>query len=550
MGSRRIIVVAPETHHPTIAGVLAEVAELEQFATLDTLPELPRCPVIVVLPRTELAAAVEVMQGSARVTAVVSGDAIESGELLQLATRLQGDHVPGVAKLMTTGTVVQATIVNDAADKETCLRSIAEFIDRMRVPAALRARIEQCLDEMLMNALYDAPVDAHGNHVFAGVPTRRRITMRTQHGARVEYAADGTRIAISVRDAFGSLARETLVRHLHKSLHREQAVDRKAGGAGLGLYLMASEASGLYFDVVPGVATEVACVFTLDHRDRRELAFVVHEAQGQTKSAPARRLLSARTRRIRIAGAVGVIAFAVGTVVAVRLLYRPTTAPVLITTTKGATIDVEGRRVGIARDGRLVIDGLEIGRTYRVIARLERYETGRALVTPAEGDNQVMLELQSVATVVLDTQPSDATVSIDGKRIGSTPIEIPWLSPGTHVEATFVRTGYASTTLRIEVPARGQVRRVMQALAPSDRVARIRFVSNPTGAAIVRDGELSRTNRTYTPAEIIVEAEQPQRFTLVMPNYQPLVIEPFTPARGSDVEKVGNLVASPRRSSP
>jgi hypothetical protein len=71
----------------------------------------------------------------------------------------------------------------------------------------------------------------------------------------------------------------------------------------------------------------------------------------------------------------------------------------------------------------------------------------------------------------------------------------------------------------------------------------VRFVSRPPGAEVLESGRASTTDRTYTPAELFVEAGKEQRFTLVMPRHVPLVIEPFTPERGAEgLEKGGDLV--------
>src|SRR5262249_53611289 len=90
------------------------------------------------------------------------------------------------------------------------------------------------------------------------------ISLRVEQKAIVQYACDGKRFAVSVRDAFGTLERATVLRYLYKCLHSDQQIDRKAGGAGLGLYLMTNAASDVYFNVLPGVATEATCVFDLE----------------------------------------------------------------------------------------------------------------------------------------------------------------------------------------------------------------------------------------------------------------------------------------------
>ena len=82
-----------------------------------------------------------------------------------------------------------------------------------------------------MNALYDAPVDDEGKPLFADVPVRERVLMRADEKALVQYACDGERFAVSVRDAFGTLRKETVLQYLDKCLHAERRrADRSQGG--------------------------------------------------------------------------------------------------------------------------------------------------------------------------------------------------------------------------------------------------------------------------------------------------------------------------------
>jgi hypothetical protein len=145
--------------------------------------------------------------------------------------------------------------------------------------------------------------------------------------------------------------------------------------------------------------------------------------------------------------------------------------------------------------------------------------------------------------VELDSEPPGADVEIDGRPVGSTPLTLTRLAPGTTVALTFKQRGYRTATARLQVPAAGAAARHVQPLARSDDFVRVRFVSSPPGAEVVRSGQAATTDRTYTPAELFVEAGREQRFLLTMKRHVPLVIEPFTPARGAQgLEKGGTLV--------
>jgi hypothetical protein len=414
---------------------------------------------------------------------------------------------------------------------------------------------------MLMNALYDAPVDEQGKPIFSDIPTRTRISLRVEQKVVVQYACDGKQFAVSVRDAFGTLERGTVLRYLHKCLHAEQQIDRKAGGAGLGLYLMVNSASTVYFNVLPGVATEATCVFDLETPKIQVERFgFFHEridAGGRLAAGASRRLPSGHPveRRRTPAppppprGLIAALSIAIVAVLALvgvaaypRLFPGKEMASVTFTTIpKGATIEIEGRNEGTATDGTLVRQ-LEVGRAYPVVARLDGYEPKTAVVQPQKGGSQVTFELQAqTATVFLDTQPSGATVEVDGKSLGATPLVITTLPPGTAVQYTIKKTGYRTANGSVDVPGPGKEVRMVLPLVISDDLARVKLVSEPLGAKVIQNGQVLAG--VQTPAEVIVEAGKQQRFRLELPGHVPALIDPFTPPRGAvGIVKTAKLV--------
>lgn len=433
-------------------------------------------PIIAVSPGSDLAAIVEIMQASERIAAVVV--AVDLRELAALASRTLAGDPCGLDGVVAVGTQIDEHRVVDHAEKLACLAQVVGLAERARVSGQTRASIEQCVDEMVTNALYDAPVDVRGRALFAGVSARARVALRSDHRVVVQYACDGARFAVAVRDAFGRLTRQTVLDHLAKGLHAAAPVEHKVGGAGLGLYLMANAATALSFHVTPGIATEVICVFELGAPTcaLAQLGFVQGDPIGRRATGPARRLRAGP-----------------------RAWGRPLIAVL-------AAVMV---LVGAVAARRWIADG-----------------------TPA-----------AVATVELESRPPGAAAEVDGRALGSTPLTVTSLAPGAAVSIVFRRTGYRAATLRLVVPGAGERAHVVQPLELSDEMVRVRFVSRPAGAAIVESGQPPTTDRTYTPAELFVAADQVHRFTLTMPGHVPLVIEPFTPGRGAPVlDKGGDLV--------
>ena len=518
--------------------------------------------VIAILPRSNLAAVVDLMQGSDRVAAIMIAEDFDRTLLSAMATRVLAGDIFGLEKHVPWGAQIHSFLVGDYQEKALCISQVSEFCEAMGVRRKYRESIEQCLDEMLMNALYDAPVDEQGRPIFAEIPTRTRISLRVEHKVVVQYVCDGTRFAIGVRDAFGTLERATVLRYLHKCLHSEQQIDRKTGGAGLGLYLITSSSSGVFFHVLPGVATEAVCTFDLEAPkvQLESFGFFVEkiDAAGRLASGPSRRLPAGashpveRRQRPQPAASramIAVLALAIiatlglVTVVAWPRIFGPPRGALQIhTIPSGAMVEIEGRNAGTSVDGKLVIRDLEVGRTYPIVARLDGFEPKQAVVQPQGGDTPVTLELRALtATVELDTTPPGAAVELDGKPVGMTPFTITSLAPGSLATFTFKKAGYRDATAKLTAPGPGKETRLIQPLTMSAELARVKLVSEPPGAQIWQNGQLAAG--AITPCELLVEAGKPTRFMMTMARKIPAILVPFTPPHGAeDIELSARLV--------
>lgn len=518
---------------------------------------------IVILPRANITTVVDLMQGSDRVAGTLVAGDFDMALLSAMATRVLAGDIFGLEKHVLWGTQIHSFLVGDYQEKSLCISQISEFAESMNVRRKYRESIEQCLDEMLMNALYDAPVDEQGRPIFADIPTKTRISLRVEQKAVVQCVCDGKRFAIAVRDAFGRLERATVLRYLHKCLHSEQQIDRKTGGAGLGLYLIANSSSAVFFNVLPGVATEAVCMFDLESPKLQleTFGFFVEkiDAGGRLAAGPSKRLPSGashpveRRQQATTPAAsrtiIGVLALALlvtlGLVMAVAWprIFGPTRTAIQVhTVPPGAMIEIEGRNAGTATGGTLVIKDLEVGRAYPIVARLDGYEPKQAVIQPQDADHPVRLELRALApTLDLDTTPTGATVEINGKPAGTTPVSLTSLAPSSPAEITFKKPGYHDATAKLTVPGPGKETRLIQPLLVTKELARVRLVSEPPGAQIWQNEQL--VAGAITPYELPVEAGKTIQFMLTMPRKLPAILAPFTPTRGADdIELSGRLV--------
>lgn len=162
----------------------------------------------------------------------------------------------------------------DFAGRSTVLAQLEAFAEASGMRRQQRAALIAASEELLMNALYDAPIDAGGVPVFANVEPRARVEQASPSPVVLRYGARDDQVIVSVRDRYGRFTKATLATYLQRCASSAQQLEQKHLGAGLGLYVIVHAASAVSVRVVPGAVTEVACAFDITgKRGLRVLGF-------------------------------------------------------------------------------------------------------------------------------------------------------------------------------------------------------------------------------------------------------------------------------------
>jgi hypothetical protein len=164
--------------------------------------------------------------------------------------KLASGDVFGLEKYLARGTPIGERAIASDADKRHAMGEVCAWAEAIGARRPIVHRIASVADELMMNALYDAP--------RAGPPggAARRAELR--------WGADDRVIAISVADTFGALRQRDVIDHVRRARSergRPRPVTAAQRGAGLGLYLVIANAAALVFNVEAGRRTEVVCLF-------------------------------------------------------------------------------------------------------------------------------------------------------------------------------------------------------------------------------------------------------------------------------------------------
>lgn len=185
-------------------------------------------------------------------------------EVLMVARRLAAPatSAPPLAAFLDWGFAAVELDVRTTAERDLAVARLGELINGLGVPKRIGEMFGELAHELLMNAMYDAPVDLHGRPKFAA-DRKADIVLEAHERPTVRFGTDGTRLVLQVRDPFGRLERKHVVEGLARGLAGGE-MDQTHGGAGLGMMVCHNASSAMMFDVVPGKHTEVTALFELD----------------------------------------------------------------------------------------------------------------------------------------------------------------------------------------------------------------------------------------------------------------------------------------------
>jgi|GEM_PF-816634 len=164
----------------------------------------------------------------------------------------------GAEKYLRAGATIAQFPITSSKDREPLHNETFHFALECGLSQSIANSARQIVQEMLLNAIYDAP-NAAGRHEVKERSGRPVDLAPSDHG-RLQLGYDGEILAVSVWDPFGLFKRDTFFNYARKALFRansEEIIDTKIEGAGLGLMTVYLRSHGLVCNVNQGHGTEV-----------------------------------------------------------------------------------------------------------------------------------------------------------------------------------------------------------------------------------------------------------------------------------------------------
>lgn len=229
---------------------------------------------LVMMTGKDVASHLQTMRDMAFVDTVMTRDPEDRHftirTILTTLTKVLGTDLFGFEKYLTWGVETQSRPVKASGDREALREEMSAYFRKLGVRSTIIERVNTVTEELLMNAIYDAPVDSQGRSLFNHLNRRTPVVLETQHQSTLRYASDGVFLAVSVVDPFGALPKEIILRYLESNYRGEENIreHQGKGGAGRGLHQIVENSDLTIFNVKKGKKTEVICLFYVEGHKR------------------------------------------------------------------------------------------------------------------------------------------------------------------------------------------------------------------------------------------------------------------------------------------
>lgn len=184
-------------------------------------------------------------------------------------SKLASGNYFGLEKYISWGVEVKEVEVKDSDHRSQVIADMDEYFSHSGIRASNRGRLSVVAEELLMNAIYDAPRDKNGKALYNHKDRTQKVELSEAHRPIFRYATDGVLMAVSITDPFGALDAQTLFAYLEKCYTSQGSLNdgrTDKGGGGRGLHQIIENSDLVVFNVDPQKRTEVIALFNADQK--------------------------------------------------------------------------------------------------------------------------------------------------------------------------------------------------------------------------------------------------------------------------------------------
>ncbi|MEQ1503391.1 MAG: hypothetical protein ABMB14_14230 [Myxococcota bacterium] len=196
--------------------------------------------------------------------------------------------IPGAHELLNWGASTVTFRPRTTRDRDQAVQAVELVATRFGMSRRASAMAADASHELLMNAMYDAPIDPTGRPKYAA-DRQAQISLAENEVPTLRLTVDGSHLALDISDPFGRLPRAKVFGGLLRGRTgviaptASAVLDVSHGGAGLGMFNLFNSAAILRIEVIPGRQTLVSWILdrTVSHRTQRSQSRSLYFIEGR-----------------------------------------------------------------------------------------------------------------------------------------------------------------------------------------------------------------------------------------------------------------------------
>ena len=221
--------------------------------------KLGAVPIVAIVdgsPAESVSKLVEVLGAHPSVAHVLAAPLLASplgrAQLKNLLERLAGgpEH-----DLLGAASVGRIAMLAQASRREARFERMQHYFSKQGMSSRTISAIYEVAEELVMNALYNAPTEA--GYFKTPVSRMDDVTLPMDRACEVSYGIEAGTAFVRVRDTFGALRLPRLLEVLNRCNSTAVTLDESRGGAGLGIWRVFSAATTIAITVIPGRLTDI-----------------------------------------------------------------------------------------------------------------------------------------------------------------------------------------------------------------------------------------------------------------------------------------------------
>jgi hypothetical protein len=192
--------------------------------------------------------------------------AFTTRNLLTTISKILNQDFFGLEKYLSWGVEVQQLPIKSSSERKALIDQVVDYLEDAGVRRSIVNKVTLVADELLMNAIYDAPADDQGRAKYNYLARTSEVHLLPDEYGQFRYAFDGVLFAISAEDPFGRLTRKTILDYLKTCFEGDYGMINRSkgkGGGGMGIYQILATADLVIVNVKKEVKTEFIAIFNV-----------------------------------------------------------------------------------------------------------------------------------------------------------------------------------------------------------------------------------------------------------------------------------------------